>query len=267
MEGNYGKRIAAGVAGLLVLFGAIFFWPLTSIPAGHVGLVSLFGNVQQETLAPGLHVINPMAHVMDFNVQQRKLSVNGEVGTRDLQSVHAQVTVNYTPSGSGAVSLYTGFGTNYADVIIPPAAQDRLKAVTSHFTAEELITKREEVRSKARTAITEAIRERSNGAIAVNDVVIADFGFVASFKQAIEAKQVAEQAALTEKNNADKAKWLAQQAIETARGQAAAFTAQSAAITPQMIQMEWIRKWNGTLPQYQLGTSGATPLISLPSRP
>lgn len=257
------KGIIGIIAGVVFLIGLVAFSPFTQVSNGHVGIVSMFGHVQDDGLGSGLHTINPMAHVSDFNVQQRALAVDGEVGTKDLQSVHAKVVVNYTPVPSAAPRIVRDFGYNYAEVVITPAVQDRLKAVTSHYNAEELITKREEVRGKVKVAVQEAVRERSGNSVTVNDVVISDFGFVSSFKTAIEKKQVAEQEALTEKNNADKARWLAQQAIEKAKGEAAAFQAQSVAITDKMIQMEWIRKWDGTLPQYVLGNQAGL-LINAP---
>jgi len=44
----------------------IFFLLLRSarvVPAGHVGVVDLFGNVRSEALPSGLHLVNPLARV------------------------------------------------------------------------------------------------------------------------------------------------------------------------------------------------------------
>jgi prohibitin 2 len=257
------KWIVAGVVGAILLILGIVFFPLVSVKAGHVGLLSMFGKIDTKALEPGLNVVNPMAHVIDFDVRQKSYDVKGDAGTKDLQNIHSVVTVNYRPVAETASKLYTEIGANYAEILITPAALDRLKAVTSHFNAEELITKRNEVRSQVKTAVTEAIRERSKGYVVVDDVVVKDFGFAASFTKAVEEKQVAEQSALKAKNDLDRIKVEAEQKIATARAEAEAFKLKSQQLTPVMIEMEAIAKWDGHLPQYM---TGPVPFVSLPAR-
>lgn len=257
------KWIVTGVVGVILFLLTIAFWPLKSVPAGHVGLLSMFGKIDGKTLDPGLNVVNPMAHVIDFDIRQKSYDVKGDAGTKDLQNIHSVVTVNYRPTAETVAKLYTEVGANYAEILITPAALDRLKAVTSHFNAEELITKRNDVRSQVKAAVTEAIRERSKGYVIVDDVVVKDFGFAASFTQAVEQKQVAEQSALKAKNDLDRIKVEAEQKIATARAEAEAFKLKSQQLTPVMIEMEAIAKWDGHLPQYM---TGAVPFVSLPAR-
>lgn len=246
---------------LFVLAMAIIFWPLAKVDAGHRGVVSLFGNVQEAPLEPGLHIINPFAHIIAIDVRQYPLKVAGEVGTKDLQSVHGAVTVNYHVSPGSAAKLYKSFGAEYWNVIIEPAVQDRLKSVTPHFNAEELVTKRSVVSAQVRDSVREAILARSAGMLVVDDVVVTDFGFATSFKQAIEAKQVADQNALKAENDLRRIKVEAEQQIATARATAESFRLQAQQITPQMLQMEAIKKWDGSMPTY-LG-AGQLPFVTI----
>lgn len=256
------KWIVTGVVGVVLLILGIVFFPFASVPAGHVGLLSVFGKIEGKTLEPGLNIINPMAHVINFDVRQKSYDVTGGAGTKDLQNIHSVVTVNYRAISETAAKLYTEVGPNYNDIVITPAVLDRLKAVTSRFNAEELITKRNDVRGLVKTAVVDAIRERSKGYVIVDDVVVKDFGFAASFKKAVEEKQVAEQSALKAKNDLDRIRVEAEQKIATAKAEAEAFRLKSQQLTPVMIQMEAIAKWDGHLPIYQ---TGPTPFVDFPS--
>lgn len=253
------KLVASGIAAVIILIMAAVFWPLVSVPAGHVGVVMLFGQVQDAVLAPGMHVVNPMAHVIDMDVRQYQYPIEGEVGTKDLQSVHGKVIVNYHPTPELMGRLYSNFGAKYDEIIIAPAVQDRMKSVTPHYNAEELVTKRADVSRQIKVAVTDAVRERSKGLLVVDDVVVSDFGFAQSFKQAIEAKQVADQNALKAENDLRRIKVEAEQRIATARAEAETFRLKSLQITPQMIQMSAIEKWDGSLPYYVGG--GPVPFI------
>lgn len=97
--------------------------------------------------------------------------------------------------------------------------------------------------------------------VVVDDVVVADFGFAQSFKTAIENKQVAEQLALKAERDLQRIKVEAEQQIATAKAQAESYRLQSIQITPQMIQMEAIKKWDGSLPYYTGG--GNIPFLDI----
>jgi regulator of protease activity HflC (stomatin/prohibitin superfamily) len=258
------KLIASGIAAVIVLVMAAIFWPFVSVHAGHVGVVVLFGQVQDAVLAPGMHVVNPMAHVIDMDVRQYQYPIEGEVGTKDLQSVHGKVIVNYHPTPELMGRLYSNFGAKYDEIIIAPAVQDRMKAVTPHYNAEELVTKRADVSRQIKAAVTDAVRERSKGLLVVDDVVVSDFGFAQSFKKAIEDKQVAEQLALKAERDLQRIKVEAEQRVATAKAEAETFRLKSQQITPQMLQMEAVQKWDGVLPQIIGGS--AVPFIQLPMK-
>lgn len=262
------KWIVTGVVGVIALILTAVFFPLTSVPPGHVGILSVFGKVEPKPLQPGLSVVNPMAHVTDVDVRQVSMTVKGDAGTKDLQSIDAAVTVNFHPVAETMPKLYTAVGLAYPARLVEPAVVDRLKTVTSKFTAEELVTKREEVRSKVKAAVMEAVRERSEGMVAVDDVVIANLGFAKSFTRAIEEKQVAEQNALKAERDLTRIKVEAQQKVEVAKAEAESLRVQKEQITPAMLELrkiemqtEAVKKWDGKMPHYNGG--GVVPFINI----
>lgn len=259
------KAIGSGIAAVVLAVLCLAFWPMSSVPNGHVGIITVFGKPQPEALSPGLNYVGFFAHVHDFNIQQQASSYKAAAGTKDLQSVHTTVTVNYHPSSSSAVALYSEIGADYADKLITPAVHDRTKAVTALYTAEELVTKRARVVEEVRAGISDLVRARSTNRVIVDSVVITDFGFDPAFAAAIVEKQVSEQKAQTANYNLQKAQIDAQQSVANARAAAAGFQAQAQSLTPQMLQMEWIKKWDGTLPTYMVGSQGGGTMMMLPT--
>lgn len=258
------KGIISGVTAAIIGILALAFWPMASVPNGHVGIITVFGKPQTEAILPGLNYVGFFAHVHDFNIQQQAGNFKAAAGTKDLQSVHTIVTVNYHPSSASAVSLYSEVGADYSDKLLTPAVHDRTKAVTALYTAEELITKRDRVVREVREGITELVRARSGNRVIVDSVVITDFGFDPAFAAAILAKQVSEQTAQKAKYDLEKAQIDARQRVAEAEANARAFQVQARELTEPMLRMEWIKKWDGSLPQYMLGGSGTMLVLPTP---
>ena len=59
------KKVAWLVGILVVLLFASF----RQIPPAHIGLVVLFGSVENDILKSGLHLVNPLADIVTFNTK------------------------------------------------------------------------------------------------------------------------------------------------------------------------------------------------------
>ena len=134
-------------------------------------------------------------------------------------------------------------------------------AVVAHFSAEELLKRRDEVRQEIAESLKASLVSYN---IVMEDIQITNFKFSPSFDHAIEEKQTAEQQALKAKNDLERIKVEAEQKITLARAEALTIQIQAQAIKEQggteYVQLKAIEKWNGQLPQV---TSGNTTLINL----
>ena len=83
---------------------------------------------------------------MDVRVQKEEY--DAEAASKDLQTVHTRVAVNFQPQGDAIPQLFRAVGIAYAEKLIHPAVQEAVKASSAKFTAEELITKRETVKKR-----------------------------------------------------------------------------------------------------------------------
>lgn len=261
------KLLGRGLSGAFVVVAvlAILWTSATIVPASHTGVVVLFGQVQPVTLTEGLHFVNPLAHTKrvftGIDVAQAEKS---EAGSRDLQSVHATLTVNYQVDQTKVRELYQlNPSLGYEAAFVVPATFEVFKAVVSQYTAEELVTKR--------AAVSENITRSLNAKLApyflhVQSINLVNFGFSRAFDAAIEEKVTANQKAATAENNLKRVKFEADARITQAEGEAKAIAIQAAAVEKQggagYIQLEAIKKWDGKLPSYM--TSGAsTPFVSV----
>lgn len=262
---NTKNTIKAIVAGIVFLFVGlpILFGTWGTVGAGERGVNLRFGATTGKVVQPGFYFKLPwIESVVTLDVQTQVEKVEASAASKDLQNVSTQVGLNYKVNSEEAIQLYRDIGQDYKEKIIDPAIQDAVKAATAKFTAEELITKREEVKDDIVTVLKLKFVGQHLDIVALN---ITNFKFSNSFEQAIEAKVTAEQNALAAKNKLDQVKYEADQRVAEADGEAKAIAIQAQAIQQQggaaYIQLKAIEKWSGILPQYMLGNS--TPFINL----
>jgi regulator of protease activity HflC (stomatin/prohibitin superfamily) len=231
------------------------------IDAGEQGVVTRLGKVQEETLAPGVHIVIPVVdRLYIFSTRIRKMEASSDSASKDLQSVTTKIALNFQLDSKNINKLYQEVGVDWQARIVDPAIQESVKSATAQFTAEELITKRSEMKA----AVADLLRTRlSSKYITVDDVSITDFRFSGEFEKAVEAKQVAEQSALKARQDLERIKIEAEQRVTTARAEADSLRLQREVLSPDLLQLRAIEKWDGKLPQ---ATSG-NPFISLTPRP
>lgn len=260
--GNTVKKVLTGLG---ILFGIIIvlniFSFFTVVNPGERGILLQLGTVQG-VYAPGLHFQMPIVNsvvIMDVQTQKSQDTVNA--ASKDLQGIEATVALNYHTDPVAVDKIYQEIGLDYASRIIDPAIQESVKEVTAQYTAEELITKRADVK----TNILKSLEERLKGYnVLVDDVSIVNFNFSEEFNASIEAKQTAVQNALKAENDLKRIQIEAQQKIETAKADAESIRIQGEALKQNagLVQLKMVEKWNGQLPYYM---GGGEPLIQLPA--
>jgi prohibitin 1 len=212
-----GGVIGAVIGAVLVVVG--YAAPFVEVPAGNVGVLMNFGQVQPGTLEPGLHVVTPIVqHVVnvDTRVQPHQFQ-EIDAASKEYQTVKLTGTMNYHVDGQYASDLYQRVGTDFASKVIDPAFNDYIKAVVPTYTVDSILGARDEIRAKAKDALAANLAQYH---IIVDDIYIANIAFSNEFQAAIEAKQVAQQQVQTEQQILAQKDIQAQQAVKVAQGQA-----------------------------------------------
>ncbi|MBI1893551.1 MAG: hypothetical protein HYS14_05515, partial [Candidatus Rokubacteria bacterium] len=82
-------------AGILIPVLIVLLSTLVVVPAGHVGVAVLFGQVRPAQLHEGLNLVNPLVDVIKMSVQVHKHSGKYDAASSDLQAVHVDMVLNY----------------------------------------------------------------------------------------------------------------------------------------------------------------------------
>jgi regulator of protease activity HflC (stomatin/prohibitin superfamily) len=259
-------------AGLIILIG--LSGPFVEVPSGNVGVVTNFGQVQTVTLEPGLHVVVPIYQRVtnvDTRVQPHQFQ-EIDAASRELQTVKLTGVMNYHIDGQFASDLFQRVGTDFAAKIIDPAFNDFIKTVVPDYSVNDILAKRDEIRSLAKTQLAANLSQYH---IVVDDIYIANIAFSEGFQQAIEAKQVAQQQVQTEQQILAQKQIQAQQAVAQAKGQADATVTLAegqskangllaASLTDQILEYQYIQKLTDKI-QVMLLPSGNGTIFDLKS--
>ena len=258
-------KVGAMLFGAFILF--LIINPFVVVSAGQRGVVLNFGAVQDKVLDEGIHMIMPiMQKVILVDVRVQKSQVEAEAASKDMQDTNSVIALNYHITPEKTNWVYQKLGKEFADRIIDPAVQEVVKSVTAKYTAVELITQREKVRSEIKDLLRQRLLVYF---IIVDDFSIVNFKFSAQFTQAIESKQTAEQFALRAQRDLERIKIEAEQKITQAKAEAEALRLQKENVTPELVKLRQIEasikaieKWDGHLPNV---TTGAVPFIDVKS--
>lgn len=234
------------IVGLIILF-IVLMLPLSvvTIDAGFAGVRLRNGSVVGR-LGDGLHFKIPFfEEVVKFEIRTIKKEVTADAASKDLQQIDATIALNYKVDPQNVDEIYKQLGINYEDRIVTPRLQESVKTVTARFTAEELITKRPQIREEILKEITEKLKSEN---IIVEDVSIVNFGFSKEFTAAIEEKQLAAQRVLKAQNDLERIKIESEQKITQAKADAEAQKLQQQTLNELLLQKQFIEKWDGKLP-------------------
>lgn len=266
-----GKLVALVV--ILAVVAVVGFSSFTTVPAGHTGVVLTFGKVSDNALQEGLHFKVPFMQTIRI-VDNRivKLDVSTEAFSKDLQTINTNVAVNYHIGKDRSAAIYKDVGLGYEDVLITPAVNEILKAVTAKYTAVELVSARSEVS----ILLDEGLNGKLNGyGIFIDELNIINWDFSEEYINAIEAKQVAEQNLIKTRTEQEQALVIANTEAEKrviaaeaeaseikllAEANAESNRILTESLSDLLIRYQTVQGWNGELPKV---TGDTTPMIDV----
>ena len=175
---------ASGVAlGLLVILVSSF----VVVDSGHVGVVTVFGNVEKDPLYNGLHLVMPYKDVIQMDTRVQKHEAKYDAASVDIQAVHAVMALNFRLIGEKAPEVYRTVGLRYEQSIIDPAAAEVLKAQTAIHAANDILQQRPKIKSDVQDGLTKWLAKYG---IQVTEVSIKDIRFDKDFELARKIEEV-----------------------------------------------------------------------------
>jgi regulator of protease activity HflC (stomatin/prohibitin superfamily) len=193
-------KVGAVITIVIGLMSSMF----KQIDAGKVGVQSLYGNVQPDILESGLHVINPLLDITDFDIQTQNYTmsaIHGEgaqegddairVLSNDGLEVVIDLTVLYRVSPTESPKIFKQIGVDYIDKIVRPVTRTRIRDNAVYYDAVALYsTKRNEFQQRIYKSIEEDFKTRG---LVLEQLLIRNINLPASVKLSIESKINAEQ--------------------------------------------------------------------------
>ena len=279
----------------LIIFILTIFTPFTTIPAGHVGVSSLFGKVDNEELNEGFHLINPLKKVHKIDCRNKELTID-DVGvpSQDQLTTDVDVTLKWRVDRTKAAEAYkeTGDVTALETVHLTPKLRSLIREAGKGIkNAEDFYSDEVQVSMQAR--ILGGLENLSEKGILVEEVLLRRFDLPAMIVRGVEEKKRQKQAAerqveelkrfTTEQEQKQvQAKAERFAAVEEAEKRVALADAKAYEITaeakalaeaisiegkalrsnPEILKLRAIEKWDGSVPRVTLGDK-ATPLINL----
>jgi prohibitin 2 len=244
-------KVIAIVGGVLgSIFGLILvLMSYFTIESGEVGIVKTWGEVTS-IATEGLGFKTPFAQSVEkYDIRTKRGEAPCQASSKDLQQVDTKVSVNYRVDKSNLIKIYKTIGLDIENKIIDPRIQNIVKEVSAKYSATQLITDRELVRSEIEKL---AKLEMAKYDIVIEGVQITNFNFSQQFADAVEAKIQAEQNSLKAKMELTTIQIEGEKTIVQAKAQAEAQRIQIESIKQnggdQYIELKRIEKWTGLIP-------------------
>jgi len=251
----------------LVLLALLFLWPFYSVPTGSRGVITQFGRIVGIE-GEGLAVLPPWQKLNNFSIRAEQADIEkAEGSTSDTQPVNVSMTVRYSVLPDKVAVVYEKYSHN-GDLssYVQTATMEVFKAVTSRYTAPDLIAKRSQVSSEINAALNAKLSLYGAQVISID---MRNFSFSPSYMAAINDKVTQEQKRLAAENTLKTveaeqkqkvaiAEAEARATVVTAEAQAKALTLQADALKQSQslldlkridVEMEKAKRWDGKLPQ------------------
>jgi regulator of protease activity HflC (stomatin/prohibitin superfamily) len=261
------KLIGAGIVGLFLMI--FLFKSCERIDAGHVGVkVNLYGDnkgVSDVTEVTGMVFYNPITHsIYEFPTFIQHKEYTGDnsfvVNSKDGSEFHVSPIINYSVQREKVPTIFAKYRRSLDQIeegFLKTAVFDAFRLATNVYTADELISNRQKFEIEVRRILEGQLLQEG---FVVNQFT-SNLVYPETFKAAIEAKNNAVQAALRAENEVKTAEAQAKIKVATAEGNAQAMLTSAKAeaeanrmkqqtLTPLLIQLEYVQKWDGKLPVY-----------------
>jgi regulator of protease activity HflC (stomatin/prohibitin superfamily) len=261
------KTITAGVIAFITLM--VLFASCERIDAGYVGVkVNLYGDnkgVDDVVAVTGMVFYNPFTtKVYEFPTYIQHKEYVGEnsfiVNSKDGSEFSVSPIMNYSVQREKVPAIFAKYRRPLDDIeegFLKTAVYDAFRLATNVYTADELISNRQKFEVEVRRLLDEQLLKEG---FIINQFT-SNLIYPETFKKSIEAKNNAVQAALRAENEVKTAEAQAKIKVATAEGNAQALLTSAKAeaeanrmkqqtLTPLLIQLEYVNKWDGKLPVY-----------------
>lgn len=289
-QGNKMNKIIVGLFGglasiiaLTVLSGCWF-----TVSEGHEGVVTRWSKARY-SVGSGLNFKAPLIDgVVHLEMREIANKETMQAATKDQLPATVIISTNWQINKGTAFEFFQHYGTRerFEAMILDRKLQNAVKAALPNFTADELIQNRQKAAMLIDQVMDEAMKDYP---VTITAAQIEDIQLPESYMKAVMAKEQARQESERERHILSRQNYSAQQQVQSAKAQAEAtllqaeadakaielngranalaaeLMAKAIAANPALVQYEYAKKWNGTMP-HMVPPGNAPMLLQIPGR-
>jgi len=259
------QTIGRLIGGALVIFLMILAAASATyvVQPGYRGVEVTLGKVSPVFKPEGFGFKTPfITTVIPESIRQQTAKFEAECYSSDLQQVKIDVRVLYRVPPASVVSASFEYAGDPFETLIKPRAAEAIKELTALRSAEVIVQKREEVKSRT----LEIARKKVGGLLLLDDIVLENISLTKGLENAIEAKMVQEQEAARARFAQQQAQTEASTVVIKARGEAESINLRGKALSenPSILELQIVERWDGITPLVVgPGATGANMLLPL----
>ena len=253
------------IAGAVVIFALIIAGSSSTyvVEPGFRGVRVTLGKVSPAFKPEGFGFKVPfITRVVPQSIRQQTAKFEADCYSSDLQQVKIDLRVLYRVPPASVVSIFRDYAGDAFETLIKPRVAEAIKELTALRSAEMIVQKREEVKSRT----LEIARKKVGDLLVIEDIVLEDINLTRVLENAIEAKMVQEQEAARARFAQQQAQTEASTAVIKARGEAESINLRGKALreNPSILELQVVERWDGITPLVVgPGAQGANMLLPL----
>lgn len=258
-------NVGAVFLGLILL---ILGCSITFVPTGYIGIRTAYGQISGSPVSTGIHFHVPFVeNIHKMNCKQQEIVFDEDKiwsETSERTEVYAEnIVVDYQINAEYGAWIWSNIEEWDTNLVKRTSIESGLKAAFKQYNDTD-VTDRNKIEKTAKEYIQKSLNTKyNNQVVTVISVTISNINFSDAYNDAIEkkaqAKLEAEAQAYENQKTIDQAKAEAEKQRIEAEGKAKAKIIEAEAeakanekisksITPEVLQREWIQKWNGKTP-------------------
>lgn len=236
---------------IMLLVLVMFFGSFYVIGVGQVGVIFNQASGKTKSVQSGFSIKIPIVEQLNiFDIRTQRIDIEEDCASKDLQLVRMKTVINYHLDYTKVNEIFTKVGRDYTAKVIIPITNEITKSLASQYTVENIIVKRAELKDAIEGALREKLKEYF---VVIESVNLVNIDFTSEFNRVVEAKQIEEQKIKTAEYKKMQAAQNKEAVILEAEGESRRQELIKATVNPQIVSLEWIKKWDGKLPVTMLG--------------
>ncbi|MGD1910371.1 MAG: prohibitin family protein [Rivularia sp. (in: cyanobacteria)] len=182
-------RTVAALIGIVALIASLTR-ALVIVPPGNIGVTNLFGKVSDNSLNPGVNIVNPFAKVLNFSTRLKDIKENVDASSQEGLNLNLDVSLQYKLDPQKAANVYKTIGISERQLVIS-RFRSTIRSIIAQYPANAIYsTKRQDIARQINEQLTQELKPLG---FVVEQALLRNVKMPDTIQTAIQEKLKAEQ--------------------------------------------------------------------------